>query len=465
MKLALGIVALVACQQARDLPRAGDIGVAAPTAGIMAPDDGRWFVLCQARRDTDGDGELSVRYGLHLNDGDRAEPFLVLGSGAGEAIDYPAAHSADGSWLAIVRHGTLELIDTTSGERTTLDADLRNDRDWPRRKNTRAIDIADDNSRAVYIKPDNTIVIRELANGYEHSIAMHELVWRATIDAAGMWAEIKTIPADTDHDGVITWPGGFESSSMTGCDVDSLHQTPLEPKDAVKTRWLELASGRFVDDPRIIGTVAGQLLRRLSNGALVLGETQITDPACHAHVVGTIDNLLAPRAIVTCGATPSEQTTLVVAGPGLHVVTRATAYVSTYDMVSPYDTTPLNERFNHLDDTTYVDLADGSEIHLPGKHVAGALTRFVLIDTGNELERYDLATRVATPLRTHGVIDPESIGDDIAIDGELYDLRLARRITKSTADIAFITNTGRVLRFAKEPKPGYAPFGPLRWDP
>jgi hypothetical protein len=147
------------------------------------------------------------------------------------------------------------------------------------------------------------------------------------------------------------------------------------------------------------------------------------------------------------------------------VVTRADAYVSLYDMVWPYDTVPLNDRFKHLDDSTYVDLADGSEIKLPGKHVAGALSRFILVDTGRELVRFDLEKRVATPLGTHGVVDPESIGDQVAIDGELYDLRIAKRVTKATDDIAFISSTGRVLRFAKPQKPGYAPFGPLRWDP
>jgi hypothetical protein len=463
MKLAL-VLSLVACEQARAVEVPGDIGVAAPTAGIMTPPDGHWLVLCQARKDTDGDGTLSIEFGLHYNAGDHATPFLVLGAGAGEAIDYPAANTPDGSWLAVVQGGKLELIDKAF-KRSTLDADLRTDSSWPRRKNTRAIDLADDNSRAVYIKPDNTIVIRELASGHERAIAMRELVWRATIDAAGAWAEVKTIPTDTDHDGVIAWPGGFRSDSLTGCDVDILHRAPTEPKDAVKTRWLELATGTLVDDPTIIGTVAGQLLRRTADGALVLGKQQITEPACHAHVVGTIDNPAAPRAIVTCGATSSEHTTLVVAGPGVHVVTRADAYVSLYDMVSPLDRVPLNDRFKHLDDTTYVDLADGSEIKLPGKHVAGALSRFILIDTGRELARFDLEKRVATPLGTHGAIDPNSLGDQVAIDGELYDLRFAKRVARATDDIALISDTGRVLRFVKAPTDRYAPLGPLRWDP
>jgi hypothetical protein len=463
MKLAL-VMSLVACQQARAITLAGDIGVAAPTAGIMAPPDGHWFVLCQARNDTDGDGSVSIKFGLHHNAGDRATPFLVLGAGSGEAIDYPAANSPDGSWLAVVHGGKLELIDKAF-KRTTLDADLRNDRAWQRHKNTRAIDFADDNSRAVYIKPDNTIVIRELASRHERAVAMTELVWRATIDAAGAWAKVTTIPADTDHDGVIAWPGGFESFALTGCDVDILHLGRPEPTDTVKTRWLELATGKLIDDPQIIGTVGGKLLRRTPDGALVLGEQQIAEPGCHARVVGTIDNPAAPRAIVTCGTTPSAQTTLVVAGPGVHVVTRAVAYMSPYDMVSPLDVAPLNDRFKRLDDTTYVDLADGSEIKLPGKHVAGALSRFILVDTGRELVRFDLEQRSSTPLGTHGAIDPESIGDQVAIDGELYDLRLAKRVTRSTGDIAFIAKTGHVLRYANAPKPGYAPFGPLRWDP
>src|SRR3984885_15549655 len=78
----------------------GDIGTAAPIGGFMEADNGSWFVVCQARDDTDGDGTLSIRFSGHGFDGDALVPYLVLGGGPGERIDYPAAATPHGEWLA-----------------------------------------------------------------------------------------------------------------------------------------------------------------------------------------------------------------------------------------------------------------------------------------------------------------------------------------------------------------------------
>ncbi len=429
----------------------------------MAPDDGRWFVLCQARDDTDRDGKLEIQYDIHHNHGDLASPYLVLGTGAGELIDYPAAQSGHGEWLAVVRDKKLELIDAATFHRVVLPADLSNDDEWTTTKNSRFISIAGNATRLAYIRTDNAIVIRELPSGTERVVPMTAKVWRATVDPTGHWAEVKVIRADTNRDGKVEWPGGPQTSALTSCNVDILHHREPEATDAPSTLWLELATGKLVDDPTVIGVAGGELLHRMKDDSLVLGTQRIAEPACRAEVAGLLD---APaRVIVTCGpsrkasqASPREMA-IVVAAPGVFKTTRAKQYRWGNDSLSPH------QRFDRIDDATFVDLADGSEIALPGKHVAGWMQRFVLVDTPTGLATFDLERRIATQLGVTGTVSPDSLGEQVEIGGAIYDLRFAKKLAPPGDTIAFVASTGRVLRYPAPAKDGYAPSGPLRWDP
>jgi hypothetical protein len=52
---ALGFVATASAA-----PATTDIGTAAPVSGYQAPLHGKWFVVCEARKDTNGDGRYLV---------------------------------------------------------------------------------------------------------------------------------------------------------------------------------------------------------------------------------------------------------------------------------------------------------------------------------------------------------------------------------------------------------------------
>jgi hypothetical protein len=440
----------------------GDIGVAAPIAGMLAAETGHWFVLCQARDDTNHDGTLSVQYDIHQTHGDAVKAYLVLGSGPGEPIDFEVAKSAHDEWLAILRNGKLELIDGTTFQRVTLPADLTDDWEWTEAKNARFISIAGNGSRLAYIRPDNAIVIRELPSGKERVVAMGAKVWRATVDATGHWAEVTFMRADTNHDGKIEWPGGPASGSLHDCNADVIHSgmLALEPTDKVSTTWLDLATGTFVDDPKVIGVVGGELLRRASDDSLVLGATRIVDASCHAQITGIIDD--PARVLVTCGhgaAAQNQSERVVVAGKGVFVPTRHTDYRWGRDSLAH------QRRFELIDDTTLVDFNDGREIALPGKRAAGWFEPVILVEGPAGFLAYDLARRVATPLGVHGKADDNDLGEQVTIDGAVWDLRFARKLAPPYDTIALVDASGRVLRFASTGKPGFAPMGPLHWGP
>src|SRR5689334_16898306 len=81
----------------------GPIGTDGAIVIEASDPDGRWVVACQARTDTNGDGKVEVNIGLHGDTfGDAMTPYLVVGTGAGEAIDAFVDQSSDGAWLAAV---------------------------------------------------------------------------------------------------------------------------------------------------------------------------------------------------------------------------------------------------------------------------------------------------------------------------------------------------------------------------
>jgi len=161
-------------------------------------------VLCQARADTDHDGKLSVQYDIHRTHGDQVDTYLVLDTGLGERIDYPAARSAHGEWVAVVHDGKLELIDGATFHRVPLAADLTDDYTWTEQKNSRFISIAANATRLAYLRRDNAIVIRELPSGTERVVPMTAKVWRATVDAGDVVVSpssrrISSCRSDPDH--------------------------------------------------------------------------------------------------------------------------------------------------------------------------------------------------------------------------------------------------------------------------
>jgi hypothetical protein len=52
----------------------------------------------------------------------------------------------------------------------------------------------------------------------------------------------------------------------------------------------------------------------------------------------------------------------------------------------------------------YVDLADGTEIALPGDYATGWESLYIAIDIGGDKAAFDLERHLATPLGTRGEV-------------------------------------------------------------
>lgn len=441
------------------LANPADIGTAHPIGGVIAPPNGRWFILCQARHDTDRNGSFDSTYDIHTNGGDLLEPYLVLGTGAGTMIDYPAARSKRGDWLAVVERGTLHLIDAATYQREKLDVDVVNDHWWMTDHNARFISIAANGSRMTYLK-GNTITIRDLATRAERRITVKDKLWRADVDASGRWARVMVMRSDTDRDGKIDWPGGANSDSLSRCSVDTLHHHNPEG-DQPTTLWLDLKTGAFVEDSTVVMPLGEVLLRRRADGALSIDGTVLVDGDCNAKVEATIPS--PPRIAFTCGSKEGREddryAVLQIAGQGF-------ARKKTSKRTFRFETFS-DRRFQSISDskgkvTHYIDIVDGSEIALPGEWKSEH-ENFVLVKTKTDWLVLDLTTRKTIKLAATGD-KADGLFELVDIGTSTFDLRTGKRVGAAAERIVLVDPTGRtLLRVGPSAPPGHFGTGPLRW--
>ena len=96
------------------------LGDEGPGEAALADDRRRWAVICQARHDDDGDGQLRVQTLEHGGTtGDALHPYLVLGSGPGTEVD-DAYAAPQGDHLVVTLCACLYDVDTRTGKAVVL---------------------------------------------------------------------------------------------------------------------------------------------------------------------------------------------------------------------------------------------------------------------------------------------------------------------------------------------------------
>ena len=404
------------------------IGTNSPMSGAQLPGHGKWFVVCEARHDTDGDGKVDATFDGRFARGDAYEPYLILGSGGpGIQIEHVAAKSDDGTWIAIVRAGTLELHDTTQATAVTLTADLTYDGGWGRRHEPRFASIGPGGKYMTYLTAD-AIVIRELATGAERTVKVKGKLWRADIEDGERWAQIKVVRKDTNRDGKLGWDESL-GKWMYGCTSDTLHARMgmgmQDKSDAPTTLWLDLTTKTLVEDPTVIGTVGDELLRRKPDGTLLLGSEVVAQPACRARVAAVL--VKPPRVALNCGTKKDsddyKHKPVVIVGPG------GFRKETTFEM--DYKDDPDNftwdvyagHRFRN-DFKRALDLATGDVLTVPDK-IAGHTDHLVTMRTAKGIAVHDLLKRTTTAMTGSPVVTDErmiDVDDDlVTYDGKTWD--------------------------------------------
>lgn len=433
------------------------VGTAHPIVLEAAAADGSWVVICQARVDTDGDGEVAVHVGYHGDTyGDRFAPFVVGRDGREQAIDAVVAHSDDGRWLAVVRGGKLVLHDAAADTWLELPgADAKDDGVPVLGHRAASIDGA--GTRLVYFRSGDRVVVRELATGAEREVTQPG-IWRAEVDRDGRWARLLVVRKDQDGDGKRTWPSLRTSLSDRDCRGPIMsYSTGGWSGDMPEFLWLDLATGAIVDEGEaIVAPVGDDLLRAGPRGALSLGGRELASAACDPQVIGVAAT--PPRVLYTCRPSHGDEAAVTLAGPGLARPTTMTATrrADWRDELARYrDPVACNHG-------TCVDLDGGAARPDPSSGhdvIASHGTRRLI--AGPPLTIVDVADGSRVEVGDGGDALQAAAGPVVVVAGVVYDLATRTRLGTVRGAVQAVDRAGRVL--VLDGDGDGIPRGPLRW--
>lgn len=286
------------------------VGTAHPAIVVASAPDARWTVLCQAREDTNGDGEINVTVGYHGSmRGDAMRPYLVMGDGDGEALDDLVDGTPDGRHLAVVRDGRLLLIDTvanTTTDLSALGADATVDRAPFERNRAGSFDARGE--RFVWIRgtaESARAMVRSLRDGTDRALAaVPGRLDRAWVDPGGAWLVVRSVTRDTDGDGRLTPPRANTTLSAGVCRGPVFSYSGGGTSGDAAETWIAPAAGGSLRSVRELAAVVGPfaVLRRADGALDAVTPDGAVRPWTPADCKGRVVALSRPleRALVVC---------------------------------------------------------------------------------------------------------------------------------------------------------------------
>ncbi len=230
--------------------------------------------MCQARRDTNGDGVVRVDVGPQGElRGDQLDGFFLEGPGDGFRIDAFGGSDPTGRFVALVRDGQLVLYDSTTHSEVTLgpDADTRDD--LGSFVHPRAVAFDPTGRRLLYLRrsgPFDRIVVRYLTLPNEVSVDPGDgELWRADFDPSGDWVIARVITTDTNHDGRLDWTVKEAPAPWMRCQGPLPRYAVWErPGDESEARVAKATGGDAIVAPGLVMPFGDTLLERDPDGTL-----------------------------------------------------------------------------------------------------------------------------------------------------------------------------------------------------
>jgi hypothetical protein len=276
------------------LPSASTTAAGPLTFEAAAP-DGHWIVVCQARTDSDRNGQLEVKVSPRGElTGDALQRYLELVSGDELELEDLLAASADGRFLVLTLAGRAVLYDTTSGTRTDLSllgADIARD---PNQRNLHRTLVFGDGALFYVRKHDREqeLVERALTDGAERVLYQStDPVARITLDARNKLISLAVARDATARNGRFIWPHALESTPKA-CQSSVPRYVAANPNaDLFSYVVVNRESGetRAVDG-FVTGFDSG-VVRRDAEGALLLdrgkASSVVADKGCSGRLLFT----------------------------------------------------------------------------------------------------------------------------------------------------------------------------------
>ncbi|WP_426750320.1 hypothetical protein [Myxococcus sp. Y35] len=480
-------------------PPDAEYGTPHPFVAQVVSPNGRWFMACQAREDTNQDGRISVRFDRHGGSGhggerggDALRPYLFLEPGAGLAIDELLGWDRSGRYVVFVHEGMLRLFDSLSGQEQVLSPGPLAASLSPQPP-LRA-SFSRDGTRLLYLRPEGgktVAVLRDLAQGTEHMVdSGGGLAGQVILDDAGRWAVVDVVTEDTDKDGQLTWPEPQTNLAPALCRGPVMSSSHFGWKgDRPTRRMRHLEAGPLFEGQDVLQSVGDRMLRRLPDGAIVAedahGKREEWVPARCGGLVLSVD---APRRqlLVACGAQGEEASLpLELHGPALHQPLGWSVHSAGAGMRS-IDGEGNLRRVSAMPDAQseavdiIVDLERRAvvKVPVPGARVRQTGATYVLLsekvpraDTtdSHPAERvwlWNVATGAQRQVGMASMYAQDRVQDLVLYMGWLVDLGTGAVLGTVTEEPLGFDARGRSLYPVRpDPQEAGVPQGPVRWGP
>jgi hypothetical protein len=443
-------------------------GTADPVSFVAAAPDRRWVTVCQARKDTNGDGTVRVDVApdgaLH---GDDLTGFFMDAPGPGAAVEAFLGSDPSGRFVAFVREGRAVLRDTTTRVDTDLPADTRDDLGpfVP----PRAVRFDPTGRRLLYLRrPDlgGKVVVHELATGAEAVIdpGGGEL-WRAEFDPSGDEVVTRVVVADTNGNGAIDWPVRPAKKTWMRCAGPLPRYAVWErPGDEAIVRVAKATGGIARDAPGLVVPMGDALVVREADGALVRIEANgrkvpIARKGCDAHLLHA--DAARGLLLLTC-LDPKGKAEAVLVGHGPAKPLALGLSVAPGDHV--FDGAPRLVPLHPGNEAALVDL-DRSEVEMltTGDRVLATSSARALVLRGRSLVVHELGGSDKTLGEVLPLAHIVRSGPVFYVPPFVVDVARGELIGRSEEPALAVSSDGALLVSEETADAAHFAVGPLSW--
>ena len=436
-----------------------------------ASSDGRWALLCQARKDSDGDGRVTVSAGPRGElRGDQLERYLVA-PGQELAVDGLLSADVNGRYALVMQRGALLLWAARSGKTldlSALGADARLSAESFAAVRTLAFDESGEHLLYVRTGEGARLVLRSLSDGSERVFDPGPgAIWRARLDPGGVYAVLEMLTADSNKNGRADFPAPLLAAPRACSASPGRFHTWVDRGDRPETVLVPLAGGATIHEPDFVMPLGDALVLRDETGALQLeraGKKRLLEPAA---CKGRIVHADAQRELFIVGCAQKKKTGHV----SLELVTRTERKALGIELASVEldrevsDAPRLLALYPGLE-TSLFD-ADRREL-LPlqtGDVVIATRANRALIRRGKALLFYDADSHQEQPLSVTLDKYPEvlSTAPFAFISPALVNLDTAQLVGLSQQRPLALSSEGQLLVPEVEPDTSGLTRGPLHW--
>ncbi|MFO0563383.1 MAG: hypothetical protein U0269_35495 [Polyangiales bacterium] len=432
---------------------------------IAADPHERWAVLCQAREDTNRDGEL-VAWTRGFSgelEGDAMRPYLFArGSFATPIEDFVAA-SPTGDAMVCVRDQRLRLLDARTSREVELRADPTGDADTLQPHG--AATFSPDGALMLYVRSRGaraTLVLRAMADGAEREFSAGEgLFVRASLPSS-RWARIEAVLRDTNASGAIEPPGIESNIPPRRCRPSSVViYVSRVTGDAAVQRWFSTETLQPVDAENVVTTLGDRLIGA-RNGALTefragAAPRELARASCGARVLARDEP--SGRLLLACMRPRG-------AAVRAELLDERGRTALPFVIGRPGERHPIRERFYFFETprgAAVYDLRSGALSPLQGALVDSDGAQALLeIDGRYALFSADSQTVVRFPVRREPPDVARWTARHLLLPQVVVDRATLRVVGANSAAVVTVSASHRALIATREQ--GQVFYGPLRWS-